>query len=202
MHCYSSYIYDKKERDYIIRGVHSCIQKFFGPSILYRVISENVLPTSLENIRSSFLKLPENTKPEELEACFENSPNQINIKLEGHLNGNLCSDSVIYEARNLDVDCFRIRESEILLHFKGEHLRCTNTFLYNPEIVEFLNAWNSDQRSENLKFLAIHSYFDLDKDQILRKVYHKSLNPPEFIKWNIRYFFSYLTYNSSEFQPW
>ena len=184
--CYSLYNYDGERRDSIIQGVHSYIQQFFGPSTYYEIESFNELPTSLENIRRSSIFLPANSTPEELEACFENSPIQEYVRLEGHLKRDLSPNSVIYETKYLDVDHFRV--SDVLIHFKGERLRCNHTFLDNTAIVKFLNAWKSNERSKNLKVLTIHA-FDLDKDEIMRKVDHKSLNPREFIKWNIRFVF-------------
>ncbi|KAF1767047.1 hypothetical protein GCK72_007005 [Caenorhabditis remanei] len=175
---HSTYEYDKKEKDYIIRGVHSYIQQFFGPSIMYQVNSKNVLPISLENVESSSIKCPENTKPEELEACFQNSPNQkTTIHLEGPLAGNICSDSVIYKADFLDVDCLRNRkESEILRHFKGKRLRCMNTSFSNSQVIEFLNAWKSGQMLKKSKLLGIHTNFDLNEDEIMGKVDHIKFN--------------------------
>ncbi|KAF1751312.1 hypothetical protein GCK72_017866 [Caenorhabditis remanei] len=180
----SLYNYDGKRRDSIIQGVHSYIQQFFGPSTYYEIESFNELPTSLENIRRSYIFLPDNSKPKELEACFKKSPIQQYVWLEGRLNGNLSSNSVIYKTEYLEVDHFRI--GDFLIHFKGDYLRCNHTSLDNTEIVEFLNAWKSNERCKNLKVLTIYSMFDLDKNEILGKVGHKSLNPWEFVEWDIR----------------
>ncbi|EFP08904.1 hypothetical protein CRE_18061 [Caenorhabditis remanei] len=167
-----------------VHGIHDYLYQFFGSSSIdYEIKTENELPPSLKNINKSCIKVPENTTAEELEACFTASPNQDYIEIDGHFNGILSTNSVIYGAKHLRVIFRGDHGDEILLRFKGNRLQFHLTKFHDSTICQFLKEWKSNQEFQNLKSLVINSYDykNYDAAELLKDIDVRQLDKAEDI---------------------
>ncbi|KAF1768757.1 hypothetical protein GCK72_000570 [Caenorhabditis remanei] len=154
----NQYLYDRKQKQLVAQGIHDFLYEFFRSSIDYEVKSEHKLPPSLKNINRTCIKVPKNTTAEELETCFTASPNQEYIEIDGHFNGILSTNSVIYGAEHLRIYFKGDHGDEILFRFKGNRLQFHATKFHDSTISQFLKEWKSNQGFQNLKSLSICSY--------------------------------------------
>ncbi|KAF1750048.1 hypothetical protein GCK72_016593 [Caenorhabditis remanei] len=180
----NQYLYDKEQKHLVVHGIHDYLYAFFGSSIDYEVESVgNELPPSLKNINRTCINVPKNTTAEELEACFTASPNQEYIEIDGHFNGILSTNSVIYGAKHLRVYFKGNHGDEILLRFRGARLQFHSTKFHDSTISQFLKEWKSNQGFQNLKSLSIGSDWknNYNAPKLLKDIDVKQLDQAEDI---------------------
>ncbi|CAL2030058.1 unnamed protein product [Caenorhabditis brenneri] len=139
----------------------------------------------LGNFQVSTSELFHEMETQHLEYYFEGSPTQEHVSIQGKLSGYFRDNSKFYTIQNLYMKRAEFIGKDVLRFFKGKSAILENCYLFEYQIIEFLEKWISNEAFNNLEFLLAtpDSSFDLDREWIVRRFLVKKFDPSK--KWPV-----------------